>query len=115
MARRDGYDYGLADDPETKGPDLPALAGRAWQVANGIVDKVVDVACDITPANIDRSTVSLAVKAGLVLVAFGFLQSVVGFLFSLGTGLLVVFLASKMLGNNGSDSKKAGKWESDRW
>ena len=37
------------------------------------------------------------------------------FLFSLGTGLLVVFLASKILGNNGSDSKKAGKWDSDRW
>ena len=45
---------------QTKGPDLPALAGRAWQVANGIVDKVVDVACDITPANIDRSPVSSA-------------------------------------------------------
>ena len=41
--------------------------------------------------------------------------SAVQFLFSLGTGLLVVFLASKMLGNNGSDSKKAGKWDSDRW
>ena len=43
---------------QPKGPDLPALAGRAWQVANGIVDKVVDVACDIAPATLDRSTVS---------------------------------------------------------
>ena len=41
--------------------------------------------------------------------------SAVQFLFSVGTGLLVVFLASKMLGNNGSDSNKAGKWDSDRW
>ena len=42
---------------QPKGPDLPALAGRAWQVANGIVDKVVNVACDIAPATLDRSTV----------------------------------------------------------
>ena len=43
------------------------------------------------------------------------LPSAVQLLFSVGTGLLVVFLASKMLGNNGSDNKKAGKWDSNRW
>ncbi|CAL8470962.1 g10504 [Coccomyxa elongata] len=109
-------------DEDREGFGLGIFVGQAWSALLSITDRLTDVVYDYVPADVSRSTVSLAVKAGLLLVLIGFARSILGFLLTVGTVMLGLFVASRVLGIEADSSaarpqgkKKGGRWGSGRW
>lgn len=104
-------------DEEREGFGLGPFLRQAWSALLSITDRLTDVVYDYVPADVSRSTVSLAVKAGLLLVLIGFARSILGFLLTVGTVVLGLFVASRVLGieSGSSGARLQGKKKGDRW
>ncbi|EIE20187.1 hypothetical protein COCSUDRAFT_34065 [Coccomyxa subellipsoidea C-169] len=113
-------DGDFASDGE--GFSLGGILGQAWSALLGVTDRLTDIVYDYVPDDVSRPTVNLAVKAGLLLVIIGFARSILGFLLTVGTVVLGLFVASRVLGIEAGSgaarpkSKKKGeRWGSGRW
>ncbi|KAK9901308.1 hypothetical protein WJX75_005640 [Coccomyxa subellipsoidea] len=105
-----------------RGFSLGAILGQAWSALLGVTDRLTDLVYDYVPADVSRPTVHLAVNAGLLLVLIGFARSILGFLLTVGTVVLGLFVASRVLGiEAGSGAirpkgkRKGERWGSGRW
>ncbi|BDA45438.1 hypothetical protein COCOBI_07-2250 [Coccomyxa sp. Obi] len=104
-------------DEEREGFGLGPFIKQAWSALLSITDRLTDVVYDYVPADVSRSTVSLAVKAGFLLVLIGFARSILGFLLTVGTVVLGLFVASRVLGIEAGSgaARPQGKKKGDRW
>jgi hypothetical protein len=75
----------------------------------GAVGAITNVVASSLPASVSRGVVDLGVKAGLALIVIGFARSVLSFALTIGTIVLGLWIASKVLGG-GDDDAKSGRW-----
>ncbi|KAL3147578.1 hypothetical protein ABBQ38_014631 [Trebouxia sp. C0009 RCD-2024] len=75
---------------------VPSLAKPVLQAANILAEKLTNVACEIVPDTIERGTVDVAVKAGLVLAAVSIARSLLGVALTVGTVLFGIYVATKI-------------------
>lgn len=106
-ARRSRYDddYVEYDDEDSWSNQarrssglVPSIAAPLLMAANTFSVKVTDIVIDLVPSNIERATVEIAVKAGLVLVAVGVVRGLLGIAFTVGTVLFGLYVATKIWG-----------------
>ncbi|CAK0782540.1 hypothetical protein CVIRNUC_005758 [Coccomyxa viridis] len=124
--RRSGDDDVDLDDEEhydeDQGFGVTAVLRQAWGAVSNLTERLADVAYDYVPESVSRPTVVLAVRAALILLIIGFARSILGFVFTAGTVVLGLFVASKVLGmdigGSGQGQRRGGsgqKWGSGRW
>ncbi|KAL3162286.1 hypothetical protein ABBQ32_009978 [Trebouxia sp. C0010 RCD-2024] len=75
---------------------VPSLAKPVLLAANGLAERLTNVACEIVPDTIERGTVDVAVKAGLVLAAVSIARSLLGVALTVGTVLFGIYVATKI-------------------
>lgn len=83
---------------------VPSLARPVLLAANGLGDKLTDLACDVVPDTIERATVEVAVKAGLVLAAVSIARSLLGLALTVGTVVFGIYVATRIWSKDGSGS-----------
>lgn len=74
---------------------VPSIAGPILLAANGLSNRLTDIAFDLAPDTIERGTVEIAVKAALVLVAVSIAKSLLGVALTVGTVVFGIYVATK--------------------
>jgi len=96
-AQRERDSYAKYDDDfdEDGGGNLvQGVLGSAFGALNGLSDVIADA----LPQNLPRPVVNVAVKGGLALIVLGFAKSILSFVTTIGTIVLGLYIASKVLG-----------------
>lgn len=101
--------------PPSSSQALGPAFSRAWAAATRAIDVVVDAAFAAAPPTVTRPTVDAAVKLGAVLLALSFARSMLGFVVTIGTIGLGLFVASRVLEADGGGGGKAARRGERGW